>query len=219
MEHRTEIAHLRTPPERDWIERRPFVYADGTEEPPALLRDEPEQNFLKSSSRIFGLVLLGIAWSVCIGNTVWIAVNRKHRVLTASQPLFLYQLALGSAVVVAAIFPLSFDESYGWSEEMLASACTSLPWLIVTGHVMQYMALFAKVSTGSDYTCNVFPGYLLTLISTPAMAYQQSIAISEDESQIAARHMADWYFAGSLHRRFVNLDYTTWLWMETQDSR
>jgi hypothetical protein len=41
---------------------------------------------------------------------------------------------------------MSFDESYGWTEDMLSAGCTALPWLLVIGHVMQYMALFAKVS-------------------------------------------------------------------------
>ena len=144
-------------PSSVWTERQTYYYADGTTKPPELLRDTPEQNYLTSGARIFGFTLLGIAWFICIGNCIWIAVNRKHRVLTASQPLFLYQLALGSAIVVASIFPISFDESYGWSVDMLSAGCTSLPWLVAVGHVTQYMALFAKVSDTAlpviDYTC------------------------------------------------------------------
>jgi hypothetical protein len=143
---RVRLAHFLVPSHSVWANRSTFYYADGTEHPPELLRDEPEQNYLKPSVRIIGFVLLGIAWSICLGNCIWVAANRRHRVLKASQPLFLYQLALGSAIVVSAILPLSFDESYGWSVERLASACTSLPWLIVIGHVLQYMALFTKVS-------------------------------------------------------------------------
>lgn len=145
-QHRVRLAHVLVPSRSVWVNASVFYYADGTEHPPELLRDEPEQNFLPPSVRIIGFVLLGIAWSICVGNCIWVAVNRKHRVLLAAQPLFLYQLALGSAIVVSTIVPLSFDENQGWSVEKLSSACTSLPWLVVIGHLLQYMALFTKVS-------------------------------------------------------------------------
>jgi hypothetical protein len=141
------LTHVREPSSTNkWSIRDTFYYADGTTEAPSLLRDEPEQNYLSESVRIFSFVLLGVGWAVCVGTSLWIAVNRKHRVVTATQPLFLHQLSLGSAIVVSTIFPMSFDESYGWTEEMLSAGCTTLPWLIVIGHVTQYMALFAKVS-------------------------------------------------------------------------
>lgn len=151
--HRVRLAHVLVPPHSVWVNESIFYYADGTEQPPELLRDEPEQNFVQPSVRILGFVLLGIAWSICLGNCMWVAVNRKHRVLLAAQPLFLYQLALGSAIVVSTIVPLSFDESHGWSMENLSSACTSLPWFVVIGHVLQYMALFTKVSCTISMNC------------------------------------------------------------------
>lgn len=140
------LTHVLEPETNRWSTRATFYYADNSTTPPALLRDVPEQNFLTPSVRAFGLSLLGIGWGVCVLNAIFIAIHRKHPVLKASQPLFLLQLSLGSAILLSAIFPISFDESYGWTTSMLSAACTSLPWLIVIGHITEYMALFAKVS-------------------------------------------------------------------------
>ena len=35
----------------------PFIFADGTPNPPSLLRDPPEQNYLSPSLNIFGFFL------------------------------------------------------------------------------------------------------------------------------------------------------------------
>jgi hypothetical protein len=84
--------------------------------------------------------------SICFGNIACIYFNQKYRVISASQPIFLYQLCLGSAMVVTSILPMSFDENSGWTEFDLSSACKSIPWLIILGHIIQQMALFSKVS-------------------------------------------------------------------------
>jgi hypothetical protein len=54
-------------------------------------------------------------------------------------------LALGSAVSVSTIFVISFDESKGWTEEQLSSACMAIPWLIALGHILTSGALFSKL--------------------------------------------------------------------------
>ena len=123
----------------------PFYFADGTTVAPAKLRDDGEQNYLSPEVRAFGLSILGLAWSLCLGNCLWVYCFRKHRVLAASQPVFLYQLSLGVATFVAPVFTLSWDESFGWSEQQLSAGCTSSPWLIALGHTTVYMALFTKL--------------------------------------------------------------------------
>ena len=123
----------------------PFYFADGTTVAPAKLRDDGEQNYLSPEVRAFGLSILGLDWSLCLGNCPWVYCFRKHRVLAVSQPVFLYQLSLGVATFVAPIFTLSWDESFGWSEQQLSAGCTSSPWLIALGHTTVYMALFTKL--------------------------------------------------------------------------
>jgi hypothetical protein len=141
------MTHVLTPGSRVWISKASYRYADGTTRAPILLRDIPTQNYLPFGAKIFGFLLLGVALAMCLCHAIWIFVNRKHRVLTASQPIFLYQLCFGSALVVASILPISFDESSGWSESQLSAGCKTIPWLIMMGHVIQYMAIFSKVSS------------------------------------------------------------------------
>lgn len=141
----TDVLRAGDPALQSWKEMHPFYFADGTTVAPAKLRDDGEQNYLSPEVRAFGLSILGLDWSLCLGNCPWVYCFRKHRVLAVSQPVFLYQLSLGVATFVAPIFTLSWDESFGWSEQQLSAGCTSSPWLIALGHTTVYMALFTKL--------------------------------------------------------------------------
>ena len=141
----TDVRRAGDPALQSWKEMHPFYFADGTTVAPAKLRDDGEQNYLSPEVRAFGLSILGLDWSLCLGNCPWVYCFRKHRVLAVSQPVFLYQLSLGVATFVAPIFTLSWDESFGWSEQQLSAGCTSSPWLIALGHTTVYMALFTKL--------------------------------------------------------------------------
>ena len=50
----------------EWYHIEPFVYADGTTSPPALLRDPADQNYLSDGVRIAGLTLAAISFFVII---------------------------------------------------------------------------------------------------------------------------------------------------------
>jgi hypothetical protein len=128
-----------------WTEVSPFVYADGTTLPPMLLRDVPEQNYLSNVIRGVGLVLMGVVILLALTTVAWVYLHRDHRVLRAAQPPFLYVLALGSTISASTIIPISFDESYGWSEQKLSRACMAIPWLLSLGHIITYGALFSKL--------------------------------------------------------------------------
>lgn len=133
------------PGTQEWTEIQPYVYSDGTTSPPRLLRSVPEQNYLDPAVRAVGLTLMSIALFVVSASVVWVGANRTHRVVVAAQPPFLYVLCLGSALSALVILTQSFDESYGWDEEMLDSACVATPWLIYMGILVTYSALFSKL--------------------------------------------------------------------------
>jgi hypothetical protein len=76
---------------------------------------------------------------------VWVRIHRKHRVVIAAQPPFLYVLCLGSTLSALVILVSSFDESYGWDDAMLDKACVAIPWLLILGDMTVYSALFTKV--------------------------------------------------------------------------
>jgi hypothetical protein len=114
-----------------WSELEPFVYRDGSTMPPLLLRDIPEQNYLSSGLRIFGLILMGFNLMASIVSIIWVYINREHRVLRAAQPPFLYVLVVGAMVCSLAILTISFDESCnGWTTEQLSRACMATPWFL-----------------------------------------------------------------------------------------
>lgn len=128
-----------------WFELEPFEYRDGRTVPPDLLRDEPDQNYLSSGLRALGLTLMSFAMFAAVVSIVWVYLRRKHRVLRASQPFFLYLVCIGALVQVSTIITISFDESYGWDEDQLSSACMATPWLLSMGHIIVYASLFTKM--------------------------------------------------------------------------
>jgi len=127
-----------------WEEVAPFIFADGSTEID-LLRDQPEQNYLKGGLRAFGLALMLTVFVGAIATIIWVYLRRKHRVLAGAQPEFLYIVAFGCMVSASTILTLSFDESQGWSTKSLDRACQASVWLVAMGVIITYGALFAKL--------------------------------------------------------------------------
>ena len=128
-----------------WTFYNEMVYPDGSTTPPTLLRDEPKMNYLDPTIRNIGLLLMGIGLLLSSMSVVWVYWNRNHSVVVAAQPLFLYFLSFGAAMVVSVTWLTSFDESYGWSQEMLSKACVGGVWVDALGHMITFSALFTKV--------------------------------------------------------------------------
>jgi len=140
-----ELTHISESGAEIWTQIATFTFADNSNSPPAELRAPPDQNFINEGLRVFGLTLMSIAIAASVATAVWVYFHRKHRVLAAAQPYFLYLLAFGSAVEASTIFTISFDESYGWTTQQLSKACMATPWLLSMGHIIVYGALFSKL--------------------------------------------------------------------------
>jgi len=133
-------------PNRTWQKTDyEFVYRNGATTAP-LLRNVPEQNHLPTSLRVFGLTLMGLSMLTSMLCAMWIYKYRKHRVILASQPFFLYLICLGTFIQASAIATISFDEGAGWSARQLDGACQATPWLLVLGFVVIYGSLWTKMS-------------------------------------------------------------------------
>lgn len=102
-------------------------------------------NYLSPSIRVVGLVLMSVALGAVFLASCWVYSNRNHTVVIAAQPVLLYALCLGSAMMALTILLSSFDESYGWDQEMLGKACVGGVWLDSLGHMVAFGALFTKV--------------------------------------------------------------------------
>lgn len=123
----------------------PFLFRDGTINPPKLLRDLPDQNYLSPVLRYVGLAMMALVLVDCAGLGLWVFLNRKHRVVVASQPHFLYLLIFGAATSSLPIFGISTDENWGFTAEVLGKHCMSIVWLASLGHIITYGALFSKL--------------------------------------------------------------------------
>jgi len=107
------------------------------------LRTTEDFNYLSYSIQTLGLTLMGISLFVIIISAAWVFWRRKERTVTASQPQFLYLLCLGATLQAISLVFISFDESFGWSDDQLDRACSALPWFFVTGYLLQYCAIFS----------------------------------------------------------------------------
>mmetsp|Transcript_61869 Transcript_61869/g.182703 ORF Transcript_61869/g.182703 Transcript_61869/m.182703 type:complete len:932 (-) Transcript_61869:342-3137(-) len=126
-------------------ENGPFIFASGTSRPPELLRAVPEQNYLSRGVRFTGLFFMSIALATIFAAVVFVALKSKHSLVRGAQPMFLNAFAFGATTMTLSIFTLSWDESYGWSEDQLTAACQTTPWLVVLGYIIIYCSLFSKL--------------------------------------------------------------------------
>lgn len=128
-----------------WETRDVAVYADGGTEQPGPLLVVLEENHLSPSVRALGLSLFAVCLAVSTLFSIAIYVKREHPLIKSGQPFFLQLVLLGSCVTSASVFTLSFDESSGWSNRSLSTACALTPWLFFLGLITSYAGLFCKV--------------------------------------------------------------------------
>lgn len=132
---------------QQWQKVNPFVYADGSTSPPQLLRNPADQNYLSDGVRAAGFTLAGTAYFCVLLSLLWLFAYRHHTVVIASQPFFLMLMCIPCALITTVIVLKAFDESHGWSEQQLTSACIAVPWLVPIGIIVPYNCLFCKVHT------------------------------------------------------------------------
>ncbi|KAL7578112.1 hypothetical protein ACA910_012561 [Epithemia clementina (nom. ined.)] len=121
-----------------------FQFADNTTTPPRPLRDPGDQNLISPTFRAVCLSLMGFTMMLSFLVIVWIYVCRKHPILAASQPPFLYVISVGTIVEAAAVLTIAFDDSV-LSTTALSRLCMSLPWLLGMGVMGVVSALFTKL--------------------------------------------------------------------------
>jgi hypothetical protein len=122
-----------------------FLFRDGTSNPPKLLRDLPDQNYLSPELRYVGLFIMALSLFSCLSFGMWVYVNRNLRIVLAAQPYFLYLLIFGAAATSLSIFFISTDENWGYTADELGRHCMAIVWLSYIGHITTYGALFSKL--------------------------------------------------------------------------
>ena len=106
------------------------------------VRSEENFNHL-GSIRAVGLTLMALAMALAVCLFAWTIINKKHRIVSLSQPIFLYIICAGTFVMVSSIIPRSIDESIA-SVRGCNIACVATPWLFSMGFAITFSALFAK---------------------------------------------------------------------------
>ena len=79
-----------------WFPGSPLVYADGTTTAPMPLRDPGDQHLVDPYMKALGLSLTGATMLTSLMVIIWVYRCRQHRVIAASQPMFLYIISIGT---------------------------------------------------------------------------------------------------------------------------
>ncbi|CAB9524896.1 Gamma-aminobutyric acid (GABA) B receptor [Seminavis robusta] len=132
----------------EWVHGGNFgrmCFLGGSDSPPELLRETPNQNYITPAARTFGLVLFAVSLAIVGISFIWIVLNRHHAVTVAAQPPFLYALCFASGMLSFCILLSSFDESGGFDEATLDRNCVAWAWLNELGRIGTYTAIFTKL--------------------------------------------------------------------------
>eukprot|EP00567_Pseudictyota_dubia_P003457 CAMPEP_0197438754 /NCGR_PEP_ID=MMETSP1175-20131217/5665_1 /TAXON_ID=1003142 /ORGANISM="Triceratium dubium, Strain CCMP147" /LENGTH=980 /DNA_ID=CAMNT_0042968549 /DNA_START=108 /DNA_END=3050 /DNA_ORIENTATION=- len=127
-----------------WRSIEPFIFSDGSTEPPAVLPDLIKSvDIVGHGAQIFGYVLSFIAIGLSNGFGLWSFFNRDNIIVLSSQPLFLGMLCVGALLIGVAIIPMSMQEeiSQSWGGD---AACMLTPWVFTFGFISGFSGLFSK---------------------------------------------------------------------------
>ena len=150
---------------------QPFRFSDNTQvpvldvDPPPPIPDE-EKNLLPSSLVTVGSLLVIINYCIAATLGALTFLNRKHKVIRASQPLFLYMVLLGCCISTTTIFFFGQNDDGGGSDRRTVTgedadgvttvspvyanadsvSCMMQPFLYSFGFTFSFAALFAKVT-------------------------------------------------------------------------
>ncbi|CAB9514823.1 Gamma-aminobutyric acid (GABA) B receptor [Seminavis robusta] len=133
------------PAAQEWEQIQPFHYADGTTDPPNLLRAIPNQNYITAGARAYGLTLFVIAIVTVIVSAAWVFIHQDESAVIASQPIFLYTICFASGLSGLTILIAAFDESWGMDQAALTHMCFAWTWLDAMATTVIYSALFTKL--------------------------------------------------------------------------
>lgn len=129
-----------------WKSIKPFVFSDGTTDPPPVLPDLTETvDIVDSGAQIFGYVLSGIGLALSVLFGLWTFIHRENVIVLSSQPLFLCMLVIGALLISLAIIPMSMQEEISQRRGGEA-ACMLTPWLFSFGFIVGFSGLFSKMT-------------------------------------------------------------------------
>ena len=129
----------------EWKRLSPYVFSDGSTVPPSELTEVTvDYNYLSVPLQIVGFALCATLLLTSIAFGIWTGLNRKKKVVQASQTFFLLLMCLGTIFMAISMIPLSVDDK-SFSPESCSVACMAVPWLFFVGFSIAIAALFTKM--------------------------------------------------------------------------
>lgn len=104
---------------------------------------EVNYNYLGNLA-IMGYVLFTVIAVATLVLSVWTHLNRKKRVIKASQPFFLQMILIGVFIFGSNMINLSFDPDKH-SQKTMDASCMASPWLLTIGFTTMFSAMYAKL--------------------------------------------------------------------------
>ena len=108
-------------------------------------------NYVAPGIRAYSYAMFGIVVITSVGLASWTIINRRKRIVAASQPFFLCLLCFGSLVLGASLLTIPVDHGPTQIGQCRADdldpcgmACTATIWLISLGLSIVFSALLAK---------------------------------------------------------------------------
>ncbi|CAB9504684.1 Gamma-aminobutyric acid (GABA) B receptor [Seminavis robusta] len=138
-------AEIINPLSGEWVQVNPYLFADGSSNPPELLRATPDQNYISTPVRAIGMTLFAVALTIILVASVWVVTNRGHSVIVAAQPCFLYVICFSCFIICFCILLSAFDESWGFDEQSLTKVCVLSNWIDFGFGMLCYCAVFTKL--------------------------------------------------------------------------
>ena len=111
-----------------------FLYHGSTTSEPLPLRTVANAHYISKTAQTVGFTLVSLSCFQSLLCALWVFLNRKEKIVRASQPSFLYLLVAGAIMVAISLVFISFDEDKGWSESQLDRGCSIFPWVFVLGY-------------------------------------------------------------------------------------
>eukprot|EP00584_Thalassiosira_punctigera_P010678 CAMPEP_0172535426 /NCGR_PEP_ID=MMETSP1067-20121228/7438_1 /TAXON_ID=265564 ORGANISM="Thalassiosira punctigera, Strain Tpunct2005C2" /NCGR_SAMPLE_ID=MMETSP1067 /ASSEMBLY_ACC=CAM_ASM_000444 /LENGTH=1140 /DNA_ID=CAMNT_0013320359 /DNA_START=87 /DNA_END=3509 /DNA_ORIENTATION=+ len=121
----------------------PGCYLDITFDVLVEVRAEEQLNQI-DKIRPVGLSFTALVMLLSISLSLWTYRKRTHRVVKASQPIFLFIICVGVFVMASSIIALSIDDSIA-SQEVCSAACMAFPWLFSLGFTIAWSSILAKI--------------------------------------------------------------------------
>lgn len=129
----------------EWEENGKFIFNTNSAQPPGeipLIYENDE--FVQGTiTLVVASLLCAIPIILALGCAIWTRLNRKKRIVRASQPFFLYFISAGTIVFALSLVPQMFDLTRT-SKRGMAIACNAGMWLFLIGISIVLSAFFAK---------------------------------------------------------------------------